>query len=251
MTRYKNTFLIIFIMAIGLVVTSCVSEELANPEPEFSDDEIMGMLQSEVTSRNNGMIFDIQQFVEELVKIIGNEEYCNTPYEFIIEDDYEGRFIDGFYNGQVNGEVTCFGNLPVAATVFASSSSKLVSTESEGLIINGESGFAGNVAAFFDPISFFPPVLETGVEISGNYNRVGTAINNNAVSGPQNITTNLSIDLNEFRTTVLPEANIDSGIGRLTYTGLVDGQQVYTLKGSIVFHGDKSLTLTINGEEFP
>ena len=251
MTQFRTTYLILATLAITLVFTSCTSEELATPKPEFSNDEIMAMLQSDLTNSSNGMVFDIQQFVEELVKIIGDEAYCNTPYEFIIEDDYEGRLFDGAYNGQVNGEVTCLANLPVAATVFATSSSRFNPTTSEEVILTGESAFEGNVAAFFDPISFFPPVLETGVKISGNYDRVGTAINNMAESGPQEIITNLNINLTEFKATVLPEANIDAGIGTLTFIGTVDGEQVYALNGSLVFHGDKSLTLTINGEEFP
>ena len=251
MVQFRNTFLMLVTLVNIFVFASCTSEELVNPKPEFTDDEIMAMLQSDVTSRSNGMVLDIQQFVEELVKIIGKEEFCNTPYEFIIEDGNEGDFIDASYYGQVNGEVTCLANLPVAATIFATTSSRLIPAVSEGAVITGRSVFEGSVVAFFDPISFFPLELETGVEIAGNYNRVGTAINDNVESGPQEIVTNLSVDLTRFRATVLPEADIVTGIGTLTFTGAVDGEQVYSLDGSLVFHGDKSLTLTINGEEFP
>ena len=252
MTQFKNTFLILAILVITLVFTSCTSEELANPKPEFSDDEIMAMLQSDVTSRSNGMVFDIQQFVEELIKIIDDAELCEAPYEFNFDERNVGDFFDVSYKGQVNGEVTCLGNLPIAATVFATSSSRLAPVSSEGVISTGESDFAGNVAAFFDPIRLFPLELETGVNFSGNYNRIGTskAINNPA-SSPQEITTNLTIDLSEFRVTVLPEADIDAGIGTLTYTGSVDGDEVYALNGSLVFNGDKTVILTVNGEEFP
>ena len=250
MTQYKNSFLTSFILAIGLVFTSCESEELVTTTPEFSDEEIMAMLQTDLTSRSNGMVLDIQHIAEELVKIIGQEAYCDAPYEFNIEDGNTGDFFEISYSGQVKGEVTCLRNLPIAATVFATASSRLTPVSREGLVFTGASVFEGAVAAFFDPISFFPIELETGVKISGNYNRVGTAMSDNE-SGPKKIGTNLSIDLTEFTATVFPEADIDAGIGTLTFTGSVDGEQVFSLDGSLVFHGDKSLTLTINGEAFP
>ena len=252
MTQFKNTVLSFSIFTIALIFTSCVSEELETPDNEFSNDEIMTMLRTDITSRSNGMVFDIQQFVEELIKIIGDAELCEAPYEFNFEESNVGDFFDVSYKGQVNGEVSCRANLPVAASVFATSSSSLAPVSSEGIISTGESVFTGNVAAFFDPIRFFPLQVETGVNFSGNYNRVGTAIAiNNPEPGKQEITTKLNIHLSEFRVVVFPEADIDAGIGTLTYTGTVDGEQVYALDGSLVFNGDKSLILTINGEEFP
>ena len=251
MTQFKNTFLSLSIVTIALVFTSCGAEELASPRAEFSEKEMMTMLQSDIISSNNGMIYDIQQFVEELVKIIDQEAYCNQPYEFYIEDGSANGLFETSYSGQVNGEVTCFANLPVAATFYATSSSRLIPLVSGEDFLTGAASFKGNVAAFFNPLSFFPPELETGVEISGQYSRVGSAINNEATAGPQKITTNLNIELTEFRATVLPEAIIEAGIGTLTFTGTVDGEQVFDWDGRLVFNGDKTLTLTINGEEFP
>ena len=252
MTQFKNTFLSFSILVIALIFTSCVSEELASPKPEFSDDDIMAMLQSDITSPSNGMVFDIQQFVEELIKIIDDAELCEEPYEFNFDESNVGDFFDVSYQGQVNGEVTCLANLPIAATIFATSSSRVAPVSPEGIIGTGESVFTGNIAAFFDPIRLFPLELETGVNFSGNYNRIGTSMAlNRSESRIREITTNLKIDLSEFRVTVLPEADIDAGIGTLTYTGSVDGDEVYTLNGSLVFNGDKTLILTINGEEFP
>ena len=242
MTQLKSTFLILI---IGLIFTSCVSDELAEPTEEFSDEEVQSLLFATLNSPENGMIYDIQQFVEELVKIIGNQEYCNNSYEFVIEDGHETPNSRTTFNGQVNGEVSCVAGVPLAATVFASTSLKVNSIPSETLSITGESEFSGEVAAFIDPISLFPLVVETGVNIAGNYNRIGSTVTNRGM-----VNTTLAIDLADLTVTALPVQDIQSGVGTFTFI-IANAEDDLTLDGSLVFHGDKSLTLTINGEEFP
>ncbi|MCH2046445.1 MAG: hypothetical protein MK212_20185 [Saprospiraceae bacterium] len=232
----NSNFLKILFTALvfATLLTSCKDDDTLNGITEEEAVEIVG---SSMESSTGGMVESIEDYSEELVNDIAQNGICNQTYQDTIPFTYNGVRVQANYTFTWLYTIVC-NNLSIPTNVSFDATSSGTYT-SNRINSNDNSSLAMDVSGL--------ELLTPELNFAGTYNRRGSQditfnSNNRSIESDFNITlTDVKVNKTTFK--------ITSGSGSFTLSG-TSGSGAFNHAGTIIFNGNSSATLTINGNNY-
>jgi len=228
---------ILGLFTISLFTLSCSSnDDDIDTTSNITEAEAIEIIETSLQKSTVGINETTEKFSEELTTNITINLECGTLYDDTFVTSYDGVNVQSSYTVDWSYEMSC-NNLNIPQSVvfaFATdgnySSTRIISTDSSN----------GNLE-----ISGLQPTA-TEMILNGNFYRDGmqilTVINERAVNS------NLEIELANI--VIDKETNsIVSGTGTVLLSGTTQNRN-FTFQGSIVFNGNGSATIMLNGNTY-
>ncbi len=228
---------ILGLFTISLFNLSCSSnDDDIDKTSNITEEEAVEIIETSLQKSTVGINDTTEKFSEELTTNITINLECGTLYDDTFVTSYDGENVQSSYTVDWSYEMSC-NNLNIPQSVvfaFATdgnySSPRIISTDSSN----------GN----FEMSGLQPTATE--MILNGNFYRDGmqilTVINERAVNS------NLEVELANI--TIDKETNsIVSGTGTVVLTGTTQNRN-FTFQGSIVFNGNGSATIMLNGNTY-
>ncbi|WP_336069781.1 hypothetical protein [Mesoflavibacter sp. CH_XMU1404-2] len=234
MKNLKSITALLFIALITLFLSSCSDDNESVEDTTISEEEAVDIIDDTLDEETGGLNELIQSFVEELLTDIVNNDVCGTLYQSSYPFDYSGDLVTADYDVAWNYELFCDTyNIPESVSFNAISTGNYDSVRIDS---NDNSDLNVTIAGLSP--------LDSYLTLNGNFTRDGSQ-QLTTVLNTRNLTSTLNLDL----TNVLIDSTsyqITSGTGNFTfsYTNL---NNTYSYTGNMVFNGNGSITIIING----
>lgn len=229
----KNLLYIPLSLFFVFLISACDnSENDIAPEEAITTEEAFYIVEGSVTNTSEGLtqeVVDAALLAENLI--------CNTSFDSTFTRSYDGDRVSANFQLDWEWSIACNGFGVPTELQFSSSTQG----DFESLRIESASSAAGSYLV--TGLNFGSP----SYVLSGNYNRQGSQALKVGEMNSFNSTVALTVtDLSVSKSSY----TIESGGGTFTLSGTNKEGKSFLVEGTIVFHGNRSATLTINGEEF-
>lgn len=232
MKNLKNLAAII----ISLSIVSC-SDDDETITQAITEEEAVEIIEASLAKESAGLEASTYEYAKTFEEETSQNVQCNEQVTDSYNFSHNGSVVQASYNYSWNYTITCNGlNVPQSATFNATGSGTYTTSR---LASNDSSTFTASVTGL-QPTS-------SAIIFNATYQREGT----------QQLTTNQATrSVNtDFNATVVDltvgkaDYQVDSGTGSFTLSGSTNqGNFIYT--GNIVFNGNNTATVTINGSQF-
>ncbi|MFN7117669.1 MAG: hypothetical protein ACK4TA_12785 [Saprospiraceae bacterium] len=234
---WQNMMLSLAIIIGAGSLTACNQSE--NAATNLSNEEVAIVLEGAlsngtqgISSEVNDLILLTQQYAQKSV----TNQYCGQSFDSTVVRNIDETRITASYTATWKWKVNC-NNLRIPTSLdFNRTSNGTYATARISSDDNAGSNWSiGNL------------LTGTAYTLNGTYTREGsqttTIRNQNSFTSQVNISVNsLSVNKNTLR--------IDSGTATFTLSGSGTDGNNFSYQGNIVFNGNGSATVTINGETF-
>lgn len=239
-TRFNSRHLFA-LLALTAIMTSC-SEDKEEDQPTFTEEQAVEVISESIKENTGGLAKDVASMSailhgNALFSFNGDASNlsCGVPFDTTVTYTLSGS-ATGSITHQLNIMVSCFNGVPqslnVIATHTGSYSGPNLTQASQGGRMRTWTGLQ--------------PESDTYV-LNGNSNRNGTRT---YLAGNQN-TFNRSIESSITDLTVNKETGtITGGYGEATVTLTSSNGNTWVRESTIVFNGDGTATITINGNVY-
>lgn len=233
MTYLKRILFTSTIFSLLLFTTSCNKDVDLT---QLQESEAVEIIEAAIQDRTQGLMTNVEDIVTQLVYAVASGELCDTMYSVPFSNSYEGTQIQASYNSMFNYEMTCNNfNIPQTAT-FTSTTETMYNTNR--ITSSDDGNFSGDAAGL--------QLSATSMTLEGDYNRTGVQVLE--FSEQQNVNSILNMNI-ESLDIKKQDNSIQSGTGTFTLTGNAYDTD-FSYSGSIVFNGDNTATITINGTTY-
>lgn len=234
MTHFKKNISILVFAFITLLLTSCNND--SEIVAALSDSDVAEVIEAALQERAGGFITNVQDMTEQIVDAVESGALCDTIYTDTIQKNHQGALIQANYTSSFTYEFMCniFDNVKTATF------SMLTDTEfmTSRIDADGNGTFTGTI----DGLALTSP----NIMLDGSYILTNTHVLNFKEQETINGTLTLTLtgfEINKFN------QNIQSGTGTFTFIGSTT-EDSFSFNGSLVFNGNKTATLTLNGEDY-
>jgi hypothetical protein len=238
MTISKSIQTLFYVSALVCSVTSCSNDDDTTATDALTQEEAVELVEGALQKSTNGLNETTKSYSEELATDITLNDLCGTLYDENFQHTFNGTFIAAQYEIDWSYLMTCNNfNTPVTAA-FDATSSGTYSTQRIQSNDTSQSYFDVSGLEFSSPSLFF----------NGDYTRLGSqqiTINQNTRSINSSLiinVTNLEIDKVDYE--------ITTGTGVVNLTGTTNQGNAFSFQGGLVFNGNGTATLTLNGAAY-
>lgn len=234
----KNSIILITVLA-GFLFTSCNKEEdeIQTQSQSITEEEAVQVVQSSLSEESAGLTENSSEFTKVFEDEISKNAQCNQTVTETYTYSHNGTFAQAEYKYNWSYTLTCNGlGIPQSASFSSNGNGTFKTSRIES---NDSSTFSASVVGL-QPTS---SVMTYNV----TYKRLGSQ----QLTTNQN-TRNVNSELNSTLVDlVVRKSNyqVSSGSGTFTLSGSTN-QGNFSYTGSIVFKGNKTATITINGNEY-
>lgn len=237
MNLSKSNLKVILLLITTFYLTSCSKDNQPIVFNEVTEEDAVELIEASLQKSTGGLNETTKTYSEELATDITLNESCDTAYEESFTYSYNANSIQADYLTNWSYQMTCTDlDVPQSAVFEASSTGNYTTTR----IVSEDA-------------------METSARISGLQPSSLTLIFSGSFKreGAQKITTNFNIrNLSsslrvDFTDLIVDKSTyaIISGTGTASLTG-VNQNNSFLFEGSVVFNGNGSATLTINGNSY-
>ena len=220
-----------------LLLISCNPDDSATIPEEITEEEALELMEYSLQASTGGLEQTINLYSEKLLEDITVNYACETLYQDSVLYTYDGIMIQADYLYEWAYELDCnILNIPTGVT-FAS--------DAVGSYVTNRIQSSDTTAMNFDVSGLLPS--EQYLSYSGNLLSAGnqafmTNFNNTNSESLLDMTiTELTVDKTDY--------HISGGNGILTLN-VIRNDQEYTFEGAMVFNGDSTLIININGTDY-
>jgi hypothetical protein len=229
MSAFRKLHSIYFIVLIALF-TACSEDD--SLEADMTSDEVVEILEVAMQSATGGLTQNIDTVVVE-IEDISLQGICDSTYVMDVNYSYEDALRTAAYTSVLTFDMQCnLLSIPQSASFDFSS---LSSYATPRLTSDDQSVFSGTMNGLAPSSAY--------ITMAASYERNGT---NGFVLKNKNIASKIQMTLTEIKFEKA-SSTIVSGAGTFQITGAYDGND-FSYSGTIVFNGDKTATITIDGE---
>ena len=233
----KNSRILLAII-VSLLITSC-SDDDDNlvPQQAISEEEAVKIVEASIARESAGVEETAYQYAKSYEEETSLNVQCNQEVNDNYMFTYNGTVVQADYDYQWDFTITCNAlNIPQSAT-FNSSGNGTYTTPR---ISSDDS------STFTATVTGLQPISST-ITYNVSYERIGN----------QELTTNQNTRsiTTDFKATLVDlvvgktDYEVDSGTGTFTLSGTTN-QGNFSYDGSIVFNGDNTAIVTINGNQY-
>ncbi|MCB0704343.1 MAG: hypothetical protein KDC34_03500 [Saprospiraceae bacterium] len=228
----------LFILALfSLNFIACQKDE--DPQPELktiSEEEAAEIVEGALASQSEGIAtetLDAAYVADEYAEKIVGGSPCGMTYDSTVDRSLNNPYITALYSSTWEWEVFC-NNLDIPTTMnYARTTAGTYATN------RLESDDQANSTWTVDNLFGGNPYL-----INGVYERNGTQ--QSLIRDQNAFSSNILIEVDDL-VIDKDDKHIESGIASFTLTGEVEGGESFSFEGDIIFLGDLSANLIING----
>ena len=234
MTRSTSIFALLLTAILALSSACNRTEELPIT---LSESEAVEIIQASLHSQAGGLTTNIEDLVTALLEAVASGELCDTAYQENLEQDFSGSNLEASYNAILSYTLRCNSlGIPQSADAGLTTSSQYQTTR----ISSDDSG------SFSGTVDGLEPALST-VQLNAVYRQVGSQ--DLRFAEQKDINSTLFLDLLNLDIRKTTRA-IEAGEGTFTFSGSSTDES-FSYAGSLVFTGNNTATLTINGTSYP
>lgn len=236
----KNTKIItaaLFLMTLFFTVSCSENDDEIVQQQALSDEEIVTLVETSLQKSTAGFDSEIEELSQRSIDEFTIDLDCGTIYQDSFERNYNGATVTASYDVDWTYQMAC-NNIGIPQSLsFSSSSTGTYSTET---ITSTDISTSSLELVGLQPTS---DVLT----LSGSFDREGSQ----ELSVLQNRQINTALKIDFMDVVISKELNqVQSGNATIELTGIVTGGQSFSFTGDIVFTGNRTATLTINGNEY-
>lgn len=234
----KTTTLKLSLLFFTVCVISCSpdNDNDSTLSADLTEEEAVEIIENSIQKSTGGITEDVEKFAEELEEeIIVNLE-CNILYEDDFLFEYENQNLSVSYSVEWDYIMTCNElNIPQTVTFNFNTDGQYSTPRIEST----DSSTASFAVSGLQPSA-------SSIVFSGNFNREGnqifTVASGKATQSTIQITlSNLTVNKENY--------TIISGEGLVQIEGSSQGSS-YSFEGSIIFNGNGSATIIVNGTTY-
>lgn len=234
MTRIKRFLPILVFTMTAFMFTSCdKKDEIVQA---LTESDAVEIIETAMQSNSGGLTTNLEDMSDQLMTAVSTGLLCDSIYMNTISKDHQGIQIQAEYTSDCTHEMTC-NNLNVPQT--ASATILTTSAYSSPRIQSDDNSTFAAQATGLQPSSLL-------LNISGYFNQEGTQDIN--LMGQKSVSSTLIIDL-DFIEVNKQNYHINAGSSTFSLTGTTSNDS-FSFVGDLVFNGDNSATVTINGTAY-
>jgi len=238
MTISKSIKTLSYLVITVFSLTSCTNDDDSIASETLTEEEAVELVEASLQKNTGGLNETTKTYSEDLTTDITLNEVCGILYEETFPYTYNGNFITANYIIVWSYQMSCNTlNIPETAEFNATSSGVYTTRRIE----------SNDVSQSSLSVSGLQPTSDTYL-FNGNFKREGNqqiTLNQNTRSVNSTVSleiTNLTVDKENYE--------IISGNGTVELTGSTNQGNSFSFEGSIIFNGNGSATLTINGNGY-
>ena len=228
---------VVLSLCFSLFLMSCSSDDVVESPEQVTEEEAVELIEYSLQASTGGLEQTVNMYSEKLVEEITVSYDCEEVYQDSVPYTYDGLMLQADYLFEWAYDLDCNGlNIPTSVA-FTSAATGSYSTNRISSLDNTNMSFS---------IEGLLP-SEDNLTYNGNLSRTGsqeftTNFNSKAVESTLNMNlTALIVDKENY--------SISSGTGFFSINILSEGME-YDFEGELVFNGDDSLSLIINGTTY-
>lgn len=238
MTRMKSpttlAYLVLFVFSLAL--NSCSKDdEIIAPSDVLTEQDAVELIESSLQKSTGGLSQTASVYSAELDTEITVNASCDSLYEETLPYTYNGNLIQANYTKYWAYQLACSNlNIPQTADFNASSTGTYSTPRIESDDVTQSSFTISGLQPTSDAFLF-----------NGSYSREGSQqITINQVT--RSINSTLSVEVIDL---LLNKGTyeINSGTGTCSLTGSTDQGNTFLFEGDLVFNGNGTASLTVNG----
>jgi len=233
----KNSRILLAII-VSLLITSC-SDDDDNlvPQQAISEEEAVEIVEASLAKKSAGVEETTYEYAKTYEQEVSQNVWCNQAVSDSYNYSHNGTVIQATYNYNWSFTISCNGlNIPQSATFTSAGSGMYTTPRIES---DDSSTFSATVTGL--------QLSSRTITYNATYERIGT----------QQLTTNqntrsITTDFNASIVDLIVEKSdyeVDSGTGTFTLSGTTN-QGSFSYDGNLVFNGDNTATVTINGNQY-
>ncbi|MEM7373744.1 MAG: hypothetical protein AAF587_34295 [Bacteroidota bacterium] len=233
MTQVKSLSLALIGLFVLLLVTSCSRPiDLAR----LSEDDVAELLEATLSQANGGLTENLESLTEHIDNLT-LEDLCDQEFRDSLDFARQGHAGEAAYSASWTLDLSCTQlNVPEMGSVSTSSQN---SYETPRISSTGSSAFAGSVSGL--------QPLQANMIWEGSYQKSGTQV----LQFEQENTISSTLDLTLVELSIGKlDTHIHGGTGSFSMHVSKD-EHTSTYAGTIVFHGDDTATIVLNGVSYP
>ena len=234
----KNSRILLAII-VSLLITSCSDDDdnTMNETQSITEEEAVKIVEASIARESAGVEETTYAYAKTYEQAVSQNVQCNQAVSDSYNYSHNSNVIWATYSYNWNFTISCNGlNIPQSAT-FTSAGSGMYSKP----IIKSD-----DFSTFSATVTGLQP-SSSNITYNATFERIGT----------QQLTTNLNTRSvsSDFSATIVDlivgksDYEVDSGTGTFSLTGTTN-QGNFSYNGSIVFNGDNTATITINGNQY-
>ncbi|MCB0549696.1 MAG: hypothetical protein KDD19_19140 [Phaeodactylibacter sp.] len=234
-------FTLALLMAISMSLSACNknAEDTPEPTPQISEEEAAAVVEGAVTARTQGLGAELEDAIylaDEYAEKSGNGGPCGEPFDSTLTRSIDTANLTASYTVNWSWLVNCNTlNIPTAIDYQRAATG---SYETARMSSSDSANSNWSISSLIQGPNYV---------LDGTYTRQGSqqsrVRNQNSFSSTLLIEVdNLNIDKGTRR--------IQSGIAGFTLTITGPGNNTQTIEGDIVFNGNGSATIIINGNSY-
>lgn len=222
-------------VATVLLLTSC--NKNGDIIESLKIEETVALVVSSLQKSTAGLTDEIEKLAEESVENYSVSLTCDTIYQDNYDLNYNNTLVSANYSVNYSFEMECNEiSIPQSLTFSASSIGDYSTPRIESVDSSSSSLYVEGLQPTQENLTF-----------SGSFIREGTQYL--TVLESRNVSSEIKFTFNEI--IVSKETNfIESGQADLQLTGIINNGETFVINGSIIFTGNRTATLTINGEVY-
>lgn len=233
----KNSRILLAII-VSLLITSCNKEDDdLVPQQAISEEEAVEIVEASLAKESAGVEETTYAYAKTYEQEVSQNVQCNQAVSDSYNYSHNGTVIQATYSYNWSFTISCNGvNIPQSATFTSAGSGMYTTPRIE----------SDDSSTFSATVTGLQPSSST-ITYNATFERIGT----------QQLTTNLNTRSvsSDFSATIVDlvvgktDYEVDSGTGTFSLTGTTN-QGNFSYDGSIVFNGDNTATITINGNQY-
>ncbi|MEL6590197.1 MAG: hypothetical protein AAFQ68_08960 [Bacteroidota bacterium] len=237
MTQLKN---FVLLLMLAFAVVACDPQNVTGET--LAESEVAEILDAELQEVAGGVTTEVENIAAAIVEVISTGQLCDTLIEDSTAFDHQSQRLQTEYQSDYSFFLSCNSfNLPSSAD-FTSEASFLLTTNR--LELDNTSTFTGNATGINS--GPFQIALDT-IVINGDYDKTG--MQEFLGPNPKTVNSTFTSDLADFKVGISSQ-QIEAGLLTFTYAGSTQ-QGNFSYSGNILFLGNKTATLTIDGTDYP
>ena len=232
-TPKQFIYLLAFIV-VSVAVYSCDAvEEIINT---ISESEAAAIVEGALQSRSGEVLSNIEDAAEQLVQAVLSGELCDTLYQKTVNQGFEGSRLVASYSSDIEYMLTCNSfDLPETGTFSGATNTTYTMPNVAG---SGNGSVTAGVTGL--------ELTASSIVFNGSYVRTGTQ--EVSVSESKTVNSTLTVAFTDVTVSKVGKM-VESGSASFSLSGSTpQGEFVY--EGTIVFNGEGTATVTINGNEY-
>lgn len=233
-----NKFSIFFLSLISMsLFSSC--EKVSNTPEDITDEEVIDILSGALTSDTEGITaeaVEVAAVAESYESGNPNEPICGTLFDSTLTYNINTAQITANYTSSFGWTLEC-NNFGIPITLIWSSST-------EG---NYELNRLRSEDSGISNLTVNDLITGSNFVISGSYTREGTQ--ESKIASMRSFASLTQLTLDELSISKMTQ-KVVSGSGTFLMTGTGSESGTFSVEGSIVFHGDGTATVTVNGNTY-